>query len=222
LKTFVIGDVHACYNELIELEKLIDPLDEHEIWLTGDLFDRGILPHLVWDWLKKSRRFSIKGNHDVKLQWLIEERKDIDYKKFYHTCLDGLIKNGINPKEVAEYINKLPLLKEFDNHILVHAAIDLANPLKESEAINCFGNYLEEKSARFDDWYSYYSGEKQIAYGHHATKDGNPRLIGKTIGIDTACCHGGPLTAYCLNDGTIVQYKSGIDWFAETKKLYKD
>jgi serine/threonine protein phosphatase 1 len=216
--TYVIGDVHGS-KELLDLEKIIDPNNEHEIWLLGDLFTRGCHPHLVWEFLQKENRFTICGNHDKKVKWLIDDKKDITYKKFYQIALDNLSNKGIDLKKVSEYIENLPLIKEFDNHILAHAAINLCDPTTENEYINCFGNYLEQYEATFSDWWNFYSCEKTICYGHENLRESGPRIMKNSIGIDTGCVHGYSLTAYCLETEKFYSVKTK-DWFFETKKLY--
>ena len=45
MSTYLIGDVHGCYDELIALLKQVDFTPGRDIlWLTGDLVARGPLP----------------------------------------------------------------------------------------------------------------------------------------------------------------------------------
>lgn len=55
-------------------------------------------------------------------------------------------------------------------------------------------------------WYESYTGTKPIIYGHWAAE--GLRIRSNTIGIDTGCCFGGALTAYCLESGEIWQVRA--------------
>ncbi|MBS9783920.1 hypothetical protein KGV55_01070, partial [Candidatus Gracilibacteria bacterium] len=55
-------------------------------------------------------------------------------------------------------------------------------------------------------WYEYYKGEKPIIYGHWSV-DGL-RIRKNTIGLDTGCCFGGHLTAYCFETGDFWQVRA--------------
>jgi bis(5'-nucleosyl)-tetraphosphatase (symmetrical) len=52
-------------------------------------------------------------------------------------------------------------------------------------------------------WDDYYRGSVRIVHGHWARRGAyrGPR----TIGLDSGCVYGGPLTAWCQDDGRIVQ-----------------
>lgn len=70
MSTYLIGDVHGCYDELIALLKQVDfTHGQDTLWLTGDLVARG---HGSLDVLRfvKSLGDSVRmvlGNHDLHL-----------------------------------------------------------------------------------------------------------------------------------------------------------
>ncbi|MCW8994987.1 MAG: metallophosphoesterase, partial [Psychromonas sp.] len=42
MATYIVGDIHGCFDELQQLLELADFSVEHdELWLTGDLVTRG-------------------------------------------------------------------------------------------------------------------------------------------------------------------------------------
>jgi bis(5'-nucleosyl)-tetraphosphatase (symmetrical) len=55
-------------------------------------------------------------------------------------------------------------------------------------------------------WYEYYQWNKPIIYGHWAAEW--LRIRFNTIGLDTGCCFGGHLTAYCLETQEIWQFRA--------------
>ncbi|NIM00446.1 MAG: diadenosine tetraphosphatase [Acidobacteria bacterium] len=58
-------------------------------------------------------------------------------------------------------------------------------------------------------WDAYYSGETRIVHGHWARR-GHYRGE-RTIGLDSGCVYGGPLTAWCQDDDRIVQVPGNRD-----------
>lgn len=74
-------------------------------------------------------------------------------------------------------------------------------------------------------WQQLYRAERPIiVYGHERTPEGirvgrSPAGTVNSIGLDTAACHGGLLTAYGIETGEVVQVKAERDWFAECKRL---
>lgn len=54
-------------------------------------------------------------------------------------------------------------------------------------------------------WDAFYEGAARIVYGHWAWR-GYHRTR-NTIGLDSGCVYGGPLTAYCIEEDRVVQVK---------------
>lgn len=70
MSTYLIGDVHGCYDELIALLKQVDfTRGQDMLWLTGDLVARGPGSLEVLRFVKSlgdSVRM-VLGNHDLHL-----------------------------------------------------------------------------------------------------------------------------------------------------------
>lgn len=68
-KKFVLGDIHARYDELVELLQLSGfNYEEDELIQLGDLVDRGPEPLLcIHEMLKIKNLIAIRGNHDWAL-----------------------------------------------------------------------------------------------------------------------------------------------------------
>jgi bis(5'-nucleosyl)-tetraphosphatase (symmetrical) len=54
-------------------------------------------------------------------------------------------------------------------------------------------------------WDAFYSGDALIVHGHWAWR--GYHRTGNTIGLDSGCVYGGPLTAYCVEEDRVVQIK---------------
>jgi len=122
MSLFVIGDVQGCLNDLIKLLKLMqfDP-EIDELWLTGDLVNRGPQSLEVLRYLKKLPRcISVLGNHDLHL--LAVAYADAPRSK--SDTLDAVL-SAPDRDELLTWLRKHPLLHQnADASItMVHAGI---------------------------------------------------------------------------------------------------
>jgi len=85
----------------------------------------------------------------------------------------------------------LPHIIEREDFILVHAGLHPDHGINTPLEIATLIRLVDGKP-----WYESYTGTKPVIYGHWAV-DGL-RIRPNTIGLDTGCCFGGHLTAYCL------------------------
>ena len=95
----------------------------------------------------------------------------------------------------------LPHIIERDEFIVIHGGLHPLYGLQTPPEIMTMIRLHEDRP-----WYEYYTESRPIIYGHWAA-DGL-RIRHNTIGIDTGCCFGGALTAYCLETGEVVQVRS--------------
>ena len=67
-RTIVIGDIHGCYDELIELLNRVTFAPEDRVVAVGDLTVKGPNSRGVLDLFSNDPRFwSVLGNHDLAL-----------------------------------------------------------------------------------------------------------------------------------------------------------
>ena len=69
--TYVIGDVHGCYNTLIKLVKKLPK--NADLIFVGDLVDKGPNSKKVIDFVIENNYRCIKGNHEKYMSLYIEE-----------------------------------------------------------------------------------------------------------------------------------------------------
>lgn len=66
--TYVIGDIHGCYNEFLHMLDKIDCQDDDEIICVGDYIDRGSQSYEMLKWIESfpDNFLLIQGNHEAE------------------------------------------------------------------------------------------------------------------------------------------------------------
>ncbi|MDD2693594.1 MAG: metallophosphoesterase [Candidatus Gracilibacteria bacterium] len=216
-RTFFIGDVHGCYDELLELCEKIGLQDEDHLYFTGDIINKGPKSREVVEFVRnRPNTWSVIGNHEY---FAFADAVDVDAMLHLESGHKTWIKNSL-PKfsdlqielaEHREWILSLPKIIETDDFILVHGGFHPDHGIDTPIEIATLIRLHEEKP-----WYDFYTGTKKIIYGHWAV-DGL-RIRKNTIGLDSGCVFGGHLTAYCLESEEYWQvhahhiYKIPADW----------
>ncbi len=212
-RTFFIGDVHGCYDELLALVAKIWLIPEDHLYFVGDLINKWPKSLEVIEFVRNRRNtWSVIGNHeyfsfpDEKMLRDVDEGRIILsewWKTWIHAqqekskpLEDILRKNGN-----IDWIKSLPRVIEWINFILVHAGF-----LPEYGIDTPIENATTVREYEWKPWYEYYAWDKLIIYGHWAAEW--LRLRSNTIGLDTGCCFWGHLTAYCLESWDIWQVRA--------------
>lgn len=74
MSTYVIGDVHGCYKEFLEMLKQIDNKDEDRIIMVGDYIDRGDRSFEMLEYMENAPENlqMIRGNHEEEFIYYVE------------------------------------------------------------------------------------------------------------------------------------------------------
>jgi hypothetical protein len=232
-RTICIGDVHGCGLELQFLLKQCKIRPGIDIvYLVGDIFDRGMHGHIVWQLIQEYGIKVLRGNHEQKfIKYFSGGTKSLP--PHYYWAINNLVAHGVKVQEFVDFINSTPLIIQDGNHIITHAGVLIDNPLEENVSANIYGHLPSDKPMPIPDegdgytyWWDLYDGNYLILYGHLSTKDGKVRVNNNSygevnsIGLDTATVHGGPLSGYCLEDQKIYAYQSNVDYFGTLKKEF--
>src|SRR5215467_14747168 len=68
-RRIVVGDIHGCYDELMELLEKIGVGDDDRVFSVGDLISKGPKSREVLELFMSDKRFStVIGNHDLTLR----------------------------------------------------------------------------------------------------------------------------------------------------------
>lgn len=211
--TYVMSDLHGCYKEFIEMLKLIDFSDNDELYILGDIFDRGPEPMMILDYIVGHKNIHLlKGNHEEMFVEYYETKRSRPW--FYNgglmTFEDIQCHPTFTEESVYKYIKTLPYIKVVDKYILVHAGV-IYSKNQNDMTLDEFIEYQEEemclwsrdnidREVKFKDY--------TVICGHTPTismtnPEPNIKYKEGTIYIDCGCVfkkHGGRLACLRLND----------------------
>lgn len=246
----VIGDVHGCLDELLELlhklghriftdvdgTKTIVMTGNRKILFVGDLNDRGPdslgVFKLVDAMVKADKAESILGNHDWKLLRYLSGRNP----KLSHGLqgtVDQIEAAGAQDF-VREFLEKRPLTFSTGEIACAHGAWTPGVSAGKFQSNALYGVTTGKQTPegfpeRDEAWKQEAKDKKVIFVGHTPTEDGQPQIVTSKHGtivanLDTGCCFGGNLTAYRYPEGHIVQVPAKKVYVSrkEVQDFYKD
>lgn len=225
---YVIADIHGCYQEFLRLLKEINFSDNDELFLLGDMVDRGPEPiKLLQDLMQRPNIYPILGNHDYMALAVLKKLSveitaenvdnhltSEDMLNWVHWMQDGgnttaeqFSNLSLEEKnDILDYLSECSLYEEVTTadrrYVLVHAGIHQFSPLKELDEYN-FSDFL---FYRADYNRRYFPNPKHfLVTGHTPTitirSDRQPEVYQAHghIAIDCGCVFGGQLAAYCFD-----------------------
>lgn len=121
-----------------------------------------------------------------------------------------LVHAGLNPQWGDLHALAAELeAREHDDDWLLSEPVSFATRVRcctaEGERSR-FDRKPEDCPAPYQPWDKFYEGEATVVHGHWAWR-GHYRGA-RTIGLDSGCVYGGPLTAWCVEEDRIVQVPS--------------
>ncbi|MFC3884422.1 bis(5'-nucleosyl)-tetraphosphatase PrpE [Bacillus songklensis] len=247
MKFDVIGDIHGCYKEFVQLtEKLGYVWDKgfpqhpqgRQLAFVGDLTDRGprsldvirIVHKLV---IQQKDAYYCPGNHCNKLYRFFLGNK-VQITHGLETTVAEY--QALSPREqkairhqFIELYEKSPLYWQLDQNRLVvaHAGIREDYIGKNSKKVQTFvlygditGESHPDGSPVRRDWAQYYKGDAIIVYGHTPVKE--PRKVNNTINIDTGAVFGGALTGFRYPESETISVPSSMPYVPEKFRSFED
>ncbi len=234
---WIVGDLQGCateFSDLIEATRF-DP-SRDELWCAGDLVNRGPASLEALRLWRDIGGHAVLGNHDLyalavhsglrerrndtlDALWpapdagqLLERLRNQPMLVALPSAGDGpdvwLIHAGLHPKwrdltATAESLNALP----HDDVWLGREDVAFAATVR---CCRPGGKQPRGHEARCPDgyrpWFAHYRGKTLVVHGHWATRGYYRRK--RSLGLDSGCVHGGPLTAWCQDEDRIVQIPS--------------
>lgn len=240
MKYDIIGDIHGCYDELLQLfnklgYSMINNIPIHangrNIAFVGDAMDRGpnslTTIELMFRLQDQSKLIYSPGNHCNKLYRYLKG-KNIQLKYGIETTVAEL--DLLSDKDrkcfIERYIKFYDALSLYHslndgNLIIAHAGIrenligtGYSNKLRSFVLYgDVTGETLPNGRPLRRDWAQEYNGQAFIVYGHTPVE--NARFVHNTVNIDTGCVFGGKLTAIRYPEKEIVSISSSQPFIAD-------
>lgn len=205
-RTIIIGDVHGCFAELLELLRRADAKRSDRIIFVGDLITKGPASVEVLDLVQnRANCEAILGNHEYTLRESYCGRRC----RLDAVHRDVIREMGKDYARHMKWISQLPSYVDLGEHIVVHAGLRPGVSIRrQSRRDLAFLRTLEGRpeSRGGTPWFERYRGRKIAIFGHWVFD--RPLIRPHAIGIDTGCVYGGSLTAFVLPDGLVLQVRA--------------
>eukprot|EP00808_Paulinella_micropora_P004226 g30098.t1 len=206
-RVIVVGDIHGCLEELLELLKKCEYEAEQDLLvLVGDLVGKGPFGSEVVSWARANNVACVMGNHD---HYLLEHwRKGLNFQNIRHdTHRDAASKLS---EADWQWLASLPYLFSLPswNTLIVHAGVEEGIEWAEQRAKSLLNmrsilpNGESTKDGVGAPWASRWKGPAHIVFGHDARR--GLQLHSHATGLDTGCCYGKQLSALMLPQQAIV------------------
>ena len=198
-RTVIVGDIHGCYQELLDLLDRVGLASGDQVISVGDLVAKGPSNVAVVDFFRAGKnRKAVIGNHD---RVLLEKYLGHDVKlEPFH--VRAIAEFGDRFGECMDWVAALPTYIDLGDYLVVHAGLRPGRSLAEQDLTDL----TEIRQVLIDDeeipWFDAYKGSQTVIFGHWVF--GEPVVKANAIGIDTGCVYGGRLTACVLPERHLV------------------
>ncbi len=242
----VIGDIHGCADELVDLLHAlgytVEENDEQgpSAWhpegrmmvFVGDMVDRGPaivrVLQLVMNSIKRGTALCVVGNHENKLVRYLAGRK-VKISHGLEKTIEQLDRAPATLKsQLPMFLNSLSdhLILDQERLVVAHAGIREDFIGRSSGEIRSFCLY-GETNGDLDEyglpvrlpWARKYGGEALVVYGHTPVPE--PQWVSNTVNIDTGCVYGGALSALRYPEKTITSVTAKKTYY-EPRRPFKE
>lgn len=222
MATFVVGDVHACADELAALLDALGPTRDDRLILVGDLLDKGPDPVGVLELVLRARAEVTLGNHDVAVREHGRVRLGRPGPPPAKRCppylaraLDALEEAG-RLEEAVDLVERLPLVLRGDGFLVVHGGLHPTEGVAgTSEKLATTLREFPPKEPGAEKWWRQWPGPELVVFGHDARQGLVHHVVGgrpRCVGVDTGCVYGGALTAYVVEQDRFERVKARRAW----------
>ena len=200
MRRVFVGDIQGCREPLERLLAAVGfTKGRDRLHPVGDMVNKGPDSEGTLDLLMSLDAEPVLGNHD--LHWLGQGRARAPRHR--------------------EWLSAQPIVRVFDDLILVHAGL---HPAWDEQHLRSLSGddvsfavsvrYCDAAGHRPDEdwpppgppyrpWDDFYRGRKRVVFGHWARRG----LVVRphSIGLDTGCVYGGPLSAWIAEEDRVAQ-----------------
>jgi serine/threonine protein phosphatase 1 len=223
VQSFIIGDIHGCYDEFRDLLDKAGLTEGDAIIAIGDIVDRGPdTPRVVEFFQTTPNACSILGNHERKhIRAAQGELKPALSQFISRTQL------GEAYDEAVAFMQTFPLYLNLPEALLVHGFWEPGIPL-EAQKENVLAGVMSGETHLRENyswpWYHHYDGEKPLVVGHrHYLHSGEALVVNDRVyALDTGCVRGGRLTGLLIPSFKIVSVPSRENYWSRISRAFID
>uniref|UniRef100_A0A7S0ZFP6 Calcineurin-like phosphoesterase domain-containing protein n=1 Tax=Timspurckia oligopyrenoides TaxID=708627 RepID=A0A7S0ZFP6_9RHOD len=223
-RLIVIGDVHGCLLETIELLRLADFQPGDQVVFTGDLVAKGPDSCGVVRLARAINAKCVRGNHDHEV---IRWREAV-----MRGARPPMV--GIEHSRIAkslsesdfEWFRRSPwyISSEFLGFVFVHAGLVPNLPLSKQNPRHMLnmrsilpdGN-VTSKHVKEYGWAKFWDGPQTVVFGHDALR--GLQQFENAIGLDTGAVYGERLTALILPDNRLISVKAHKQYVRQRRQV---
>lgn len=210
-RVIFIGDIHGCYDEVVELLGRVAPANDDVVISVGDVVTKGPSAARCLDLWRERGYLAVCGNNERKLLARAESLLR------YVAIRDGDV---LRRSDLRRYLQSWPLVIDIPSRRIaaVHGGFlpgtkvgggDLERTRELLDHLRWIrkkdGAWIAVRKDRKKKtdvlWAERWDGDRFVLYGHTPLRE--PRRDPKALGLDTGCVYGGALTAAVHSpDGT--------------------
>lgn len=214
MKTLIVGDVHGCIDELLDLVEAAGLREGDRLVSLGDIVNKGPAPEEVFEYLaRRPNTLILMGNHEIH-HWQNADDPDADVT--LSTRIAKAQFSELGYRRFIEAAKKFPLYEELPEVLLLHGYFEAGLRPDQQKPDVLVGR--DRGRARLVErglwpWYEHYDYPKPVIVGHKGYRnDGEPLIVpGRIYAIDTKCCEGGSLTGVLLPGFEVVSVPAKRD-----------
>jgi hypothetical protein len=196
-RTFVIGDVHGCLDELRALVEHAGVTADDDVVFVGDLVTKGPDSAGVIGWARERGAAAVLGNHD---EHVLRARAGDEAAKKNHLIVAATLS-----KADVDWLAARPLwlrLAYEQPHVVVHGGMVPGVPVEKQarehllamRSITADGQ--PSKRIEGAPWGALWKGPEHAVFGHDAIRGLQQHPL--ATGLDTGCVYGRELTGLML------------------------
>lgn len=226
-RTIVVGDVHGCYDEALELLSACGASERDRIVFLGDLIDRGPEPARCIDLAmsiaeRQVAEACIMGNHEERHVFY----RDIER---LHGSVNVHVADHVATRSKLtdahhDYIRNLPLFIRLPEHnaVCVHAGVWPGRPIERQKKkhllhVQMIDPTSDDGSERsmwasrvhgkpgWTFWSHLWDGPERVIFGHSVLTA--PIVTDRVVGLDGGGVFGGELWAFIIPGDELIRVK---------------
>ena len=221
-RTIVVGDIHGCFDELVQLLDTVAYTDSDLLITTGDMVDRGPKSWETVRFCKENdNAVSVLGNHERRLAGTIRGTSQPAWSQ--KQTLSKMPKHKW--ENWAEYLEHLPAVIETNEVVVTHARLDPEKQLDGQDpchtcAVGGERVIIEKDRKGTPLWYLQMMEKrnifKPVCIGH--VQYPSVELVeGNLYALDTGAVRGKFLTAVIFPEKRIVSVQSGSNYYEKAR-----